>query len=258
MSYESFTTSDGVQIKSFTSGDPDGKRAGVIVIHEIWGLTGFIESYARRLSEAGFYTVAPHLFSRFGDALNPENIASTMREFWSLPPGKRRDPEAVKEIVERLPERSRKVAEILVMRRREMEELMLKDLAHVYQEFKPRTNGNIGVVGFCMGGGLAFEISTRLPFKATVVHYGANPKDLDSLAKVKGSILGLYAGNDPAINDGLPDLIRGVVKHGVDFEMKIYPGTNHAFATEGGPAYNEAAAKDAWERSLNFFKRHLG
>lgn len=138
------------------------------------------------------------------------------------------------------------------------EDRMLGDLQQTYNFLKSEGLSKFGVIGFCMGGGLSFQLSTQLPFDATVVYYGRNPRRLEDISKIKGPILGIYAGEDSAINQGVPDMVRAVIQYGKELEMKIYPGTYHAFATEGGPAYNEAAAKDAWDRTVRFFMKNLG
>ncbi|MEM2662045.1 MAG: dienelactone hydrolase family protein, partial [Metallosphaera sp.] len=115
-----------------------------------------------------------------------------------------------------------------------------------------------GAIGFCMGGGLAFQLSTQVPLDATVVYYGRNPRTLEDIAKIKGPVLAHYAGEDSAINQGVPDMVRAMIQYKKELDMKIYPGTYHAFATEGGQVYNEAAAKDAWDRTVRFFTRVLG
>nr|WP_202795174.1 dienelactone hydrolase family protein [Vulcanisaeta moutnovskia] len=147
----------------------------------------------------------------------------------------------------------------LVINRDLTEERMVKDIVDTYNYIKSTYKvEKMGIIGFCMGGGLAFEASTRVPFDATVVYYGRNPRNINDIAKIKGAILTIYASEDPAINQGIPDLIKAVLTYKPRFEMAFYPSTYHAFATEGGPVYNEAAAKDAWDRTVNFFRKYLG
>ncbi|ABW02315.1 dienelactone hydrolase family protein [Caldivirga maquilingensis] len=254
----SFKSYDGSSISAFLA-SPESYKSAVIVIHEIFGITEYIRNVARRLASLGYLAVAPNLYSRRSDVLNESNIASVMRMFWSIPPERRSDPNAIKELINSLSPTERIIAEELVLNRESTEERMVKDIEatfnYIKETYKPI---KLGVIGFCMGGGLAFESLTRLPFDAGVIYYGRAPRNLDAIANIKAAVLAIYAGNDPGINQGVPSLIEAVFKHGLRFEMVIYPGTRHAFATEGGPAYNEEAAKDAWERTVNFFKKHLG
>ncbi|MEM1646676.1 MAG: dienelactone hydrolase family protein [Ignisphaera sp.] len=110
-------------------------------------------------------------------------------------------------------------------------------------------------IGFCMGGGLAFQLATEVPLDGVIVFYGRNPQPIEAVSKIKGPILGIYAGEDPPINAGLPDLISAIVKYKKDFEMKIYPNAYHAFFNDTRPVYNREAALDAWERVKAFLRR---
>ncbi|WP_069807825.1 dienelactone hydrolase family protein [Vulcanisaeta thermophila] len=256
--YVKYRASDGAELTAFQVIPDTPFKSAIIVIHEIFGITEFIRNVTRRLAGLGYLAIAPNLYSRRADLLTEQNIMSVMRRFWSLPPDKRTDPSALGEFMKSLTPTEREIVEELVINRDRTEERMVRDIVDTYnyiqQTHKP---SKIGIMGFCMGGGLAFEASTRVPFDATIVYYGRNPRNINDVAKVK-ALLGIYAGEDPAINQGLPDLIRAVITHKVRFEMAFYPGTYHAFATEGGPTYNEAAAKDAWERTVNFLRKYLG
>ncbi len=115
----------------------------------------------------------------------------------------------------------------------------------------------IGVTGFCLGGGLAYQISTMFPFGAAVVFYGANPKPLEAVANITGPVLGIYAGEDDTINSGLPAIVESMIKYKKTFEMKLYSGVQHAFFNETMPVYNKSTADDAWERAVSFFSKYL-
>ena len=254
-----YPTFDGSSVKSFLVGDRNSKSA-VIVIQEIWGLSNFIKNYSRRLSSLGFLVLAPHLYSRKEefDLFTQENIAMAMKLFSEIPSDKREDREFIKAALERGTSEQREVITKLMMSRGQLEERMIKDLAMGYEylsgNFKP---SKFGVVGFCMGGGLSFRISTQLPFDATTVYYGANPPDLKDISKMKGPMLGLYAGEDPRINSGIPAALGSFLEYKKQIELKIYPNTRHAFANNDGAAYNKDAADDAWEKTSMFFKKHL-
>lgn len=254
--YPSF---DGSTVEAFLVGDRSSKSA-VIVIQEIWGLTNFIKDYSRKLASQGHLVLAPHLYSRKEEheTFSQENIMMAMKLFFDLPPEKRGNTELINATLERATPEQREVITKLMMGRGQLEERMIKDLAMGYDylrgKYKP---SKMGVVGFCMGGGLSFRASTQLPFDATVVYYGANPPNLDDISKMKGPVLVLYAGDDPRINAGIPDAVAHFVKFKKQIELKLYPNTNHAFANNDGSAYNKEAADDAWERASSFFKRYL-
>ncbi len=255
-------THDGTDMTVFTARpDDNGDHPAVLVIMEIWGLTPFIRDVCRRLAEQGYETLAPHLYSRKDqvDIFTEENIMDAMRPFWGLPPEKRGDQAAVQEILSKASDNSKKIVDRIMFNRQKAEQDMIKDLEAAYEHlFKGKGEMDRGVVGFCLGGGLAFQLSTQVPFSASVIFYGANPRKIDDLANIKGSVLGLYAGEDSSINNGLPELLENVVKHKTDFEMKIYPGTYHAFFNHTSMSYSKDASNEAWERMLEFYSAHLG
>ena len=242
---------------------PDGKKVSnfVVVIQEIWGLTDFLKSVAQRIAKLGFAAVAPDLYSRKGQRgkFTQEVIMDAMRPFWSLPADKRRDKAEVEKIMSKLSPEAREIVTLLMFNRDKMEEQMVSDLQSLYRHMDSSGfNGRRGVIGFCMGGGLAFELSTRIPVDASAIYYGASPKNIEDVGKITGSVLGIYAGEDSGINEGLPDLMKAMLKHKKEWDMKLYPGTYHAFFNHTGMSYNEEASKDAWERTVSFFTKKIG
>jgi len=242
------------KIRAFLA-SPESFSLAIIVIHEIWGLNDNIRDISRRLANEGYMAFAPQLYTKYEDILTPVNVQNVMVKVWSLPPEKRTSPDAYKEIMSSLDEKSRKVIDLLVVNRSKMEESMIKDLIKSYDYINSMGAKKIVSMGFCMGGGLAFQLATEVPLDGTIVFYGRNPQPIEAVEKIKGPILGLYAGEDPPINEGLPALISAVVKYKKDLELKIYPGAYHAFFNDRGRAYNKAAADDAWERVKNFLRR---
>ena len=258
----SIKTHDGTDLNVFTAKPDDGKEhPAVLVIMEIWGVTPFIKEVCRRLAENGYETLAPHLYSRKEQIglFTEENIMDAMRPFWALPPENRGDQAAVQEILSKVSDTSRKIVNEIMFNRAQTEKNMVKDLEYAYEHlFRDRPQKHRGVVGFCLGGGLAFQLSTQKPFGASVIFYGANPRNIDDLAKIKGPVMGLYAGEDGNINKGLPELLENVVKFKLNFEMKVYPGTYHAYFNHTGMSYNKEASEESWKRMLRFYSQHLG
>jgi len=115
----------------------------------------------------------------------------------------------------------------------------------------------LGITGFCLGGGLTYQLATEYQFNAAVPFYGANPKPLEAVAKISGPVFGVYAGEDQRINSGVQALVESMIAHKKTFQMKIYQGTQHAFFNEKRPSYNKAAAEDAWTMALAFFDKYL-
>jgi carboxymethylenebutenolidase len=120
-------------------------------------------------------------------------------------------------------------------------------------------NGSIGVVGFCFGGGVANALAVSLPdiVKAAVPFYGKQAAAED-VPKIKGALLIHYAELDKRINEGWPAYEAALKEHGVDYTMHMYPAVNHGFHNDTTPRYDEEAAKLAWNRTIEFFKKKLG
>ena len=255
-----YKTFDGSTIDYFIT-KPSKKEnvPKIIVISEIWGLTEFVKNVCRRLAGEGYSAVAPDLYSRPDEKelFTEENLMDAMRPIWSLPPEKRRDPKAMEELLSKASDKSKKIINSIMLGRESIEKRMIKDLEELYEVSFKGSNVKKGVVGFCMGGGLAFQLSTQKQFDASVIFYGANPRNIDDVSKIKGAIFGIYAGEDSSINTGLPTLMDAVVKYKPDFMMKIYPGTFHAFFNDSGMSYHKEAASDAWNKTLSFYGKYL-
>jgi carboxymethylenebutenolidase len=236
------------------------KSPGIIVIHEAYGLNDQIRGVARRYADNGFVALAPHLFSRNSDLMNEKNIEGAMRQMWSLPPEKRRDPAALAEVMKTMSETDRKIMKFFFEGREAMEKEMAIDLMRCVEYLKGVQSVNpekLGVTGFCLGGGLTYQISTSYPFSASVPYYGANPRPIESVEKISGPVLAFYAGEDDRINEGIPEIVGAMVRYKKEFEMKVYKGAQHAFFNETRPVYSRVAAEDAWELTMQFLNKHL-
>lgn len=119
-------------------------------------------------------------------------------------------------------------------------------------------NGKTGVVGFCWGGGMANKLAVNDPkLQAAVAYYGAQAKAED-VPKIKASVMLHYGGLDERINAGIPVYEEALKQNHVDYKVFIYEGVNHAFNNDTSPTrYNEAAAKLAWQRTIDLFKTKL-
>ena len=255
-----FKCDDGTMMPAFISRPKHGEYPGIIVIHEAFGLNEQIEGVAKRYAKEGYATIAPNLFTRNGDVMNEKNIESTMRYMWTVAPDKRSDPDTIQELMRKMSDTERKVANIFFLGREEMEKKMAKDLLNCkscLQSLDFVIKEKLGIMGFCMGGGLTYQLSTMYPFSASVPFYGANPKPLGSIENISGPILAFYAGEDERINAGVPSLVEAMVKYKKQFSLKIYKGAQHSFFNETRPSYNKEAASDAWESSLAFFNKNL-
>ena len=256
-----FSCRDGTKVTAYLSRPKDSeKHPGIIVIHEAWGLNDQIKGVARRYADQGFVAVAPHLFTRYRDVMTESNVEGAMRSMFSVPPEKRNDPSAIQEAMKTMSEAERRVVGLYFLGREALEKTMAADLMSCkdFLQCQSFVRGErLGITGFCMGGGLAYQLSTMYPFSATVPFYGANPKPIEAVANISGPVLGIYAGEDERINAGVPALVESMLKHKKSFEMKVYKGVQHAFFNETRPVYDRAAAEDAWTRATSFFQRHL-
>ena len=199
-----------------------GRRGGVVVVHENRGLNPYIEDVARRVAVAGFTALAPDGLSPLGGYPGTDDEGKAMQK--KLDKGKL------------------------------MEDFVA---AHGFLKGDSNSNGKLGVVGFCYGGGICNAMAVRLPdLAASVPFYGRQPKDAD-VARIKAPLLLHYAGLDGRINKGWPDYEAALKAHGKEYTAHIYPGVNHGFHNDTTPRYDEASAKLAWTRTVTFFKAKL-
>jgi carboxymethylenebutenolidase len=232
----------------------------IIVLHEAWGLNEQIKSVATRFAEQGFVAIAPHLFTRHADLLTEENIQRAMRAMFSIPRERRNDQVTITNLMNNMPATERKVMDFFFSRREAFEKVMAEDIiscAHYIRNLEFVKRDRLGVTGFCLGGGLAYQTSTMFPFNATVAFYGVNPKPIEAVANMVGPVFGIYAGEDERVNSGVPALVENMIKYKKDLEIIVYKGCQHAFFNEQMPAYNKSAAEDSWQKAVDFFNRHL-
>jgi carboxymethylenebutenolidase len=201
-----------------------GKLPGVVVVHENRGLNPYIEDVARRVALAGFVAFAP-------DALYPVGGY----------PGNDDEGRALQAKLDR-----NKVTEDFVAAAR-------------FLSGHAETNGRLGVVGFCFGGGMANTLAWRLPevVQAAVPYYGGQPPAAE-VPKIKAALMLHYAELDTRVNAGWPDYETALKAAGVSYEAFIYPGVNHGFHNDTTPRYDQAAAELSWTRTIGFFRQKLG
>jgi carboxymethylenebutenolidase len=238
----------------------EDKMPAIIVIHEAYGLNEQIKGVARRYAEEGFVAVAPNLFTRNGDIMTEKNIENAMRPLWSLPPEKRNDQSAVQGLMKTMSDTDKKVMSIFFLGREGMEKQMASDLLSCKDYLRSLSfvrGDRLGITGFCLGGGLTYQVSAMYPFSASVPFYGNNPSPLEAVANISGPVLAFYAGEDERVNAGVPALVEAMLKHKKSFEMKLYRGAQHSFFNETRSVYKKEAAEDAWKSALAFFNKHL-
>jgi len=117
----------------------------------------------------------------------------------------------------------------------------------------------MGVVGFCWGGEMTFNVATySRGLRAVVVYYGRSPNPLDLVEKIEAPVLAHYGGEDKGVNGGIAATEEAMKKYNKGYSYKVYPGAPHAFNNDtGGSRYHPEAAKEAWGRTLEYFKKQL-
>ena len=199
-----------------------GKFPGVVVIHENRGLNPYIEDVARRLALANFVAFAPDALTPVGGYPGDEEKAAAL--FGKLDAAKRTE-----------------------------------DLigGYAYLKSRPEVAGKIGATGFCFGGGIVNTMAARIPeFGAGAPFYGA-PTSAADTAKIKAPLLIHYADLDDRLKEAWPAFETALKANGVKYETFFYPGTYHGFHNDTTPRYDEAAAKLAWQRTIDFFNKNL-
>jgi len=205
-----------------------GQFPGLLVIHENRGLDDHVCDVARRFAKAGYVALASDFLSRQGGTMKANPQGTGLPNIRELAPwqGVAEDAEAGVRYLRVLPDVRR---------------------------------DRIGVVGFCWGGGMAFVTATQIrDLKATVVYYGASPSPLDLVKDIQGPVMAHYGEKDPGINKGIPDTEAAMKKYNKIYDYKIYPGAQHGFNNDTNPErYDAKAAKEAWERTMEFFRKNL-
>lgn len=194
----------------------------VLVVHENRGLNPHIEDVTRRLALEGFIAFAPDALFPLGGYPGDEDRARA--EFAKL------------------------------------------DQARTRQDFIAAAtllqsidggNGRIGVVGFCYGGGIANFLATQLPHLRAAAPFYGSPPPLEDVPNIKADLLVVLAANDERVNGAWPAYEAALKKAGVHYELYQPAGTQHGFNNDTTPRYDEAAAAEAWKRTLALFRRTL-
>jgi len=200
-----------------------GKAPAVLVVHENRGLNPYIEDVARRLGANGFMAFAPDGLTSVGGY-----------------PGDDEKGAAAFGKVDR-----NKMTEDFVA-------------AALWLKARPDSTGKLGAVGFCYGGGIVNTLAVRLgaDLNAGVAFYGQQPRAED-VAKIKAPLLLHYASLDTRLTGGWPAYEEALKANHATYAGYVYEGANHGFHNDTTPRYDEAAAKLAWQRSLDFFNKYL-
>jgi carboxymethylenebutenolidase len=201
---------------------PD-KLPGVLVVHENRGLNPYIEDVARRAAVAGFMALAPDGLSSVGGYPGDDEKGAAL--FKEVDHGK-----------------------------------MMEDFlaAAIWLKSRPDCTGKIAAIGFCFGGGVANQLAVGMgaDLAAAVPFYGVQP-NAEETAKIKAPVLAHYAELDTRITSGWPAYDAALSAARVTHEGYVYAGANHGFHNDTTPRYDEASAKLAWQRTLDWLNKYL-
>ena len=199
------------------------KLPGILVIHENRGLNPYIEDVARRLAVADFIAFAPDGLTSVGGYPGDEEKAAAL--FGQV-------------------DRAKMAEDFLA--------------AAYWLKARPDSTGKLGAIGFCFGGGIVNQLAVRMgsDLAAAVPFYGAQPSAAEA-AKIKAPIDAQYGELDTRITSGWPAFDAALTEAGVPHEGHVYKGANHGFHNDTTPRYDEAAAKEAWQRTLDWFNKYL-
>lgn len=207
----------------------EGPWPGVVIVHDIFGLTSDVQNISQRVANAGYVVITPNLYSRGGPA---RCITRVFRE-------------------------------LLMQRGQALDDVQA---AKSLLEGKDECAGPIGIVGFCMGGQFALVMAPT-GFAASAPFYGVPlPRNLDKVLHGACPVVASFGSRDP-LGMGAPNKLRRVLDNkGIINDVKVYPGVGHSFANRSpaqplmriiGFGYDEDATEDAWRRVFEFFAEHL-
>jgi carboxymethylenebutenolidase len=198
-----------------------GPVPGVVVVHENRGLNPYIEDVARRVAKAGFTALAPDGLTSVGGYPGNDDKGRELQQ--QVDPKK----------------------------------LMNDFFAAIEFLMQDDRVTKVGITGFCYGGGVANAAAVAYPeLGAAVPFYGRQPPTED-VPRIQAPLLLHYAELDTRINEGWPAYEAALKAAGKTYQAYIYPGVNHGFHNDSTPRYDEAAARLAWERTVDWFRRYL-
>ena len=244
----------------------------IILVQEAWGVDAHIEDVAHRFAAAGYAVLAPDLYALEHGERAAAASAARVKELTDFvaqaAPGalfdaSKRATELAKVTDAGLRARLTETAEALVgedglLQRRAEYVSHLGEAVTFLRDHKPETKSRpLGVVGYCMGGGLAVALAAydgRV--SAAVAYYGACPPP-EAAAQIACPVLGFYAGGDTRINDTIEPFALAMQQAGKQYEHHVYERAKHAFHNDTRDTYDVAAARDAFARTLGFFAHQL-
>ena len=224
ISMAEFSSPNGI-IKGYLAQPKQAKKrlGAVLVIHENRGLTPHIKDVTRRIAKEGFIALGIDGLSQFGGTPINEDEGRTL---------------------------------IGKLDAKQNIENMLSGLS--YLRSLKNSNQKTACIGFCWGGGVVNDLAAADPALTLGVPYYGRQIDASLVPKIKAKLMLHYAGLDERINAGIPAYENALKSNQIDYQLFIYEGAQHAFNNDSSPArYQKEPADLAWNRTINFFKKHL-
>ncbi len=227
--------------------EPTGDcKGGILLIHEVWGLSDHIKDVADRLAKEGYLVYAPNLLSD----TDIETYVTPELQKDLFNPKKRNE---VQPVLRKLmtPLQSPEFARITI------------DKVKVCFDFlydEEEVQHSVSVLGYCFGGTYSYHLAAHEPrLKAAVAYYGYADLTPEQLEGIKCPILAFYGVNDERLMETLPELENNMESASVNFTYKVYKNAGHAFFNDTNPfAYQEDAAVDSWKLTLDFLAKAMG
>ena len=220
-----FPAADGTSLIGYLAQPSSGESSPIILVcHENRGLTPHIQDVTRRVAKAGYVGLAVDLLSRQGGsvAVGEETVPGALG---NIPP---------EQFVEDF-----------------------KSGWRYLQNLSFAQGDKVGMVGFCFGGGVTWQVAAHMPELLAAVTFYGPPPDVEDVPNINAAVLAMYGELDGRINDTIPAIEDAMAANKKIYEKMIYPNADHAFHNDTSPRFNPEAAKDAWERTLAWFQQYV-
>jgi carboxymethylenebutenolidase len=229
-STELVATRDGGQMPAFVARPPSGNGPGVVVLHEIFGVTDYIKQRARDLAQLGYVALVPQLYWRLGsDITLPENTPEGLQQAFGF--------------MQRLDQGQ-----------------AVDDAAAALDHLRtmPASGGKAGVLGFCMGGRLAYQVAAAADPDVLVSYYGSGiASQLQNADRVTAPTIFHFGGDDPYLPVEEAEQISAAFADHPETEAHVHAGAGHAFDNPSPMFHHHQASEEAWPQTAAFLQRHL-